>query len=191
MTAPDSFAALKTAASTHEQILNAAMVCLIQHGPARTNISTIAAQAGVSRPTVYAHFDNLPDLISAAISLGVKLLCQSIEAHASAYSTPQDRIVAAFLHTLSLSAQVDILRTPMSFELPDSDRDVIPDEAITAAREVLQHLVDDLPSDQDRVDEIAETAVRFFLSLAAFRRPHGKTDLEGYLRRVALPALGF
>ncbi len=191
MSAPDAFASLKTADSTHGQILNAAMVCLIQHGPARTNISAIAAQAGVSRPTVYAHFDSLPGLISEAISLGVKLLCQSIETHARDYETSQDRIVAAFLHTLNLSAQVDILRTPMSFELPDSDRDVIPDEAITAAREVLRHLADDLPDDKDRVDEIAETAVRFFLSLAAFRRPHGRTDLEGYLRRVVLPALGF
>lgn len=79
----------------------------------------------------------------------------------------------------------------MSFHLPDTDRNVLPDEAIVAARQVLAHLLDDLSGDDDHLNEMAETAVRFFLSLAAFKRPLGRdADIAGYVRRVILPAMG-
>ena len=191
MSDTDSFEALNKADSTRQQILNAAMICIMRLGPDRTNISSIAAQAGVSRPTVYAHFENLDELVHDAISTGTALLCQAIEANARNFETQEERIVAAFKHTLELAGQVDVLRTPMSFALPDTDRNVLPDEGINAAREVLSHLLDNMPSDLAAANEIAETAVRFFLSLAAYKRPPGlQDDIEGYVRRVVLPALG-
>jgi len=191
MSDSNAFSSLTLAASTRDQILNATMVCLIHHGPKGTNISSIATQASVSRPTVYAYFETLPELLQEAISRGTQLLCQSITEHARSQPTAEDRLVAAFEHILSLSQQVDVLRQPMSFHLPDTDRDVLPDEAIIAARQVLAHLLDDLSGDDDQLNEMAETAVRFFLSLAAFKRPLGRdADIAGYVRRVILPAMG-
>ena len=187
----DSFEALQKADSTRTQILNAAMLCIIQLGPSRTNISTIANQAGLSRPTVYSYFEKLEDLLQEAISVGTNLLCDAIESHAKTFPTPEERIIAAFTHTLGLAGQVDVLRKPMSFDLPDTNRDILPDEAIVAARRVLGALIDDMPSDEERANEIAETAVRFFLSLAAYARPTAaRDDLAGYVRRAVLPALG-
>lgn len=191
MSDTESFEALQRAESTRKQILNAAMLCIIQLGPARTNISSIASQAGVSRPTVYAYFENLDDLIHEAINEGTQLLCEAIETHAKQFDTQEDRIVAAFTHTLGLAGQVDVLRRPMSFDLPDTNRDVLPDEAINAARQVLSGLMDEMPTDITEANEIAETAVRFFLSLAAHARPTAVTGgIDGYVRRAVLPALG-
>lgn len=187
MTKTGSFDALNKSSNTHEQILNAAMICIITLGPARTNISSIASQAGVSRPTVYAHFDRLEDVIQEAITRGVELLVNYIEVHAAAFKAPRERLVEAFIRLLELSDQVDVLRTPMSFEVPESKRDRIPDEGIEAARKLMAKLLDgDLPSDK-AANERAETAVRLFLSLAAYRRTD---DVRGYIERVALPALG-
>lgn len=183
--------ALKTADSTRMQILNAAMTCLIRHGPKQTNISTVASQAGVSRPTVYAHFESLGELLQEAIAQGTNLLSDSIEAHSTHFEDVGDRVVAAFVHGLSLAGQVDVLRRPMSFELPTTDRDIIPVEAIDAARKVLERLIGDGLGNLDEANEKAETAVRLFLSLAAYKRPESAQDgIEGYIRRVALPALG-
>ena len=189
MTETDTFDALKNPENTRAQILNAAMICIMTLGPARSNISNIAAQAGVSRPTVYAHFDTLEDLVQKAISEGIAVLLRSLESYALQYSTPQERLTETFIHLLDLSERVDVLSEPMSFEIPDGRRDIIPPEAIDAARGLLTSMIDDNLEATDRAaaDERAETAVRFFLSLAAFRRTE---DVRGYINRVILPAMG-
>jgi AcrR family transcriptional regulator len=186
MAETDSFEALKNPEGTRAQILNAAMICIMTLGPARTNISNIASQASVSRPTVYAHFESLEDIVKEAIANGIKILVKSLEAYAADYQTPQERISETFLHLLDLSDEVDVLRKPMSFEVPASEREMIPGEAIEAARGVVDKLVgDDLANkDLSAANERAETAVRFFLSLAAFRRAD---DVRGYIERVVLP----
>lgn len=189
MAETDSFEALKNPEGTRAQILNAAMICIMTLGPARTNISNIASQASVSRPTVYAHFESLEDIVKEAIANGIKILVKSLETYAADYQTPQERISETFLHLLDLSDQVDVLRKPMSFEVPASEREMIPGEAIEAARGVVDKLVGDDLANEDLLaaNERAETAVRFFLSLAAFRRAD---DVRGYITRVVLPALG-
>lgn len=188
----DTFEALKNPKGTRAQILNAAMICIMTIGPARTNISSIAAQAGVSRPTVYAHFEDLEDIIKEAITTGIGHLTQYLETQTAGYDTPQERITQTYLRLLELSKQIDILSKPMSYEISpgQSDRNYIPEEAIFAARNVLDKLIGDglLESDPARANERAETGVRFFLSLAAFRHAD---DLRGYITRAVLPALGF
>ncbi|MEM6410322.1 MAG: TetR/AcrR family transcriptional regulator [Pseudomonadota bacterium] len=191
MSDTESFEALQKAESTREQILNATMLCIIQLGPGRTNISNIATQAGVSRPTVYAHFENLDDLIIEAVQKGTGLLCASIASSAQKHATQAERIIAAYEHTLNLAGQVDVLRTPMSFLIAEGDRDIIPEEGIVAAKRVLAELLDEAPQTEAEANEQAETAVRFFLSLAAFRRPDSaKGGVAEYVQRVVLPALG-
>lgn len=185
----DTFEALQNPTNTRAQILNAAMICIMSLGPARTNISNIASQAGVSRPTVYAHFERLEDLVQEAISEGISVLIRSLEAYSATFETPRERIIETFLHLLELSDRVDVLSKPMSFEVAASPRDIIPPEAIDAARDLLTKMIEDDLETTDRAaaDERAETTVRFFLSLAAFRHA-GET--RGYITRVVLPAMG-
>lgn len=189
MTQTDTFDAFKNPENTRAQILNSAMICIMSLGPSRANISNIAAQAGVSRPTVYAHFETLEDLIKEAIDGGIAVLLGSLESYALKYETPQERLTETFIYLLDLSDRVDVLRKPMSFEIPASPRDIIPAEAIAAARGLLTKMTGDNLENEDRAaaDERAETAVRFFLSLAAFRRAD---DVRGYVDRVVLPAMG-
>ena len=99
----NTFEALKSADNTRAVILNATMICIMKLGPARTNISSIAAQAGVSRPTVYAHFERLEDLVHEAIGQGITILVTSLEAHALTFDTPRQRILQTFIRLLELS----------------------------------------------------------------------------------------
>ena len=185
----NTFEALQQPSNTRAQILNATMVCIMTLGPARTNISNIASQAGVSRPTVYAHFERLEDLISEAISGGISVLLKTLSDYSSKYDTPRARVTETFIYLLELSDKVDVLRKPMSFEVPASPRDIIPPEAIDAARGLFTEMVGDDLHETDKLaaDERAETVVRFFLSMAAFRR---QSDVRGYIERAVLPAIG-
>jgi TetR/AcrR family transcriptional repressor of mexJK operon len=48
-------------------ILDAAQVCFLDHGYANTSMDMVAARAGVSKATIYAHFENKDDLFGAII----------------------------------------------------------------------------------------------------------------------------
>jgi Transcriptional regulator len=49
-------------------VLNAAQECFLEHGYASTSMDMVAARAGVSKATIYAHFQNKDDLFGAIIS---------------------------------------------------------------------------------------------------------------------------
>jgi len=48
-------------------ILDAAQACFLEHGYANTSMDMVAARAGVSKATIYAHFENKDDLFGAII----------------------------------------------------------------------------------------------------------------------------
>jgi AcrR family transcriptional regulator len=52
-------------AATRRRIVDAAVELHSTLGPARTSLSAVAERAGVSRPTVYAHFPDKPSLFAA------------------------------------------------------------------------------------------------------------------------------
>jgi TetR/AcrR family transcriptional repressor of mexCD-oprJ operon len=61
-----------------EAILDAAERVLARHEP--LNMSSVAAEAGLSRPTVYAHFDDRRALLSAAVDRAVRRWVEAVEA---------------------------------------------------------------------------------------------------------------
>ena len=50
-----------------EAILDGAVRCFLEHGYAATSMDTVAAAAGVSKATIYAHFSSKADLFAAVI----------------------------------------------------------------------------------------------------------------------------
>jgi TetR/AcrR family transcriptional repressor of mexJK operon len=48
-------------------VLDAAQACFLEHGYANTSMDMVAARAGVSKATIYAHFENKDDLFGAII----------------------------------------------------------------------------------------------------------------------------
>ena len=67
-------------------------------GPAPLNMVALAAEAGVSRPTLYAHFAGLPEVVEAAVERAVAASADAVEA-ADPTTGPAaealDRLVAA------------------------------------------------------------------------------------------------
>ncbi|BCM92316.1 hypothetical protein IAD21_04195 [Abditibacteriota bacterium] len=64
---PSSEARAKRARKKQEQILEGAQRAFLQYGYARASTDLIAQSAGVSKQTLYAHYENKPQLLSAVL----------------------------------------------------------------------------------------------------------------------------
>jgi AcrR family transcriptional regulator len=62
-----------------ERILRATFKVLCRHGYSRLNLSDVAAQAGISRPTFYKFFSSKDDLLSAFSAFELRLLRTDLE----------------------------------------------------------------------------------------------------------------
>jgi AcrR family transcriptional regulator len=181
-------------ASSRDKIVDAAIACIRRHGVEHTSISAVAVIAGVSRPTVYAHFDTRQALISAAIEKADAAIAAQVVAVARRRSkTAADFVVEALIaarrefRAQSALNPVDWLRAdPLAAELTLSSR------ALGVARTILAPIADYEPALGPRLDEIAETMVRWLLSLLMFDSDRTSTEakLRSYLRRAVVPALG-
>ena len=54
-------------AFTRERIWQAAMELFLEQGYAQTNLEQVAKRAGVTKPTVYSHFDSKPNLFNSVV----------------------------------------------------------------------------------------------------------------------------
>jgi TetR/AcrR family transcriptional repressor of uid operon len=62
-----------------DRILRATFKVLCRHGYGKLNLSDVAAQAGISRPTLYKFFKSKDDLLSAFSQFEVQLLRQDLD----------------------------------------------------------------------------------------------------------------
>jgi TetR/AcrR family transcriptional regulator, repressor for uid operon len=81
-----------------ERILRAAFKVLSRHGYGKLNMSDVAAQAGISRPTLYKSFKSKDDLLAAFSGFELQLLHEDLD-RAIEGRTGRDR-VDALLHFL-------------------------------------------------------------------------------------------
>jgi AcrR family transcriptional regulator len=86
------------AEARREQLLDVAKAIVVERGFHAVSIEGVAREAGISRPIVYGHFEDLPGLLEALIAReGARALGQlgEILPAALAESDPQERLVAA------------------------------------------------------------------------------------------------
>ena len=72
------------------RIVEAAAACLDRAGLTKTSLSDIAAEAGVTRQTVYRYFPSLADILGAVAITGVEEFAARMEHHLTSFRTPAD-----------------------------------------------------------------------------------------------------
>src|SRR5436305_13666898 len=68
-----------------EQLIDAALSVILQHGYGGVSIEAISRAAGVTRPVVYDHFPNLPQLLHALVEREERCALEQL-----AYVVPED-----------------------------------------------------------------------------------------------------
>jgi AcrR family transcriptional regulator len=80
---------------TRQRIVDAAVDLHTTHGPSRTTVQAIASKAGVTRPTVYAHFPDERSLFEACSGHVRTVVPPPDPSPWRAVSDPGERLVAA------------------------------------------------------------------------------------------------
>jgi AcrR family transcriptional regulator len=177
-----------------KRILDAAVEVLTVAGFEAASLSEVAARAGVSRPTVYRHFGTREQLVSAALLRLSGEVVERIWATADAAGSPAEVVVEA-----TLRARYEFRTQPALAPIAFPERATfalarasLSDEAVGMTKRFLAPLLDHRPELADEMDEIAETVIRFLLSLVWFDGAAGTDEdaLRGYLHRRLVPALG-
>jgi len=100
-----------TAEARREQLLDVTKAIVAERGFHAVSIEGVAREAGISRPIVYGHFDDLPGLLDALVRReGARALGQLAEVlpAALARSDPEERLVASLAGYLA-AVQADPL----------------------------------------------------------------------------------
>ncbi|ATY12278.1 TetR/AcrR family transcriptional regulator [Amycolatopsis sp. AA4] len=178
------------------RIVQAAIACIDRAGLAKTNLSHVAAEAGVTRQTVYRYFPSLAEILRAVAQAGAEEFAERMRKHLSAFDSPVEVAVESvvfavrslpdepYLGLLLQAGEADYFTagtaTPPSFSLGARIlRDTEVDWSAAGVR-----------TDAE-LQELAEILMRLFMSFLQYPSTPPATDeeLRGMVRRWIGPAL--
>jgi AcrR family transcriptional regulator len=183
---------------TREEIFDAALDCFARLGVAATGMEDIAAAAGVSRPTLYYHFDSKQQLMLEVIVRLAAQLHDRIRHEIAWQAATLDLIVTANLRAIELAFEDPIVQQLISFDTQPLTAELLQSEPIAGVYRsfwmpLLQAAVEqgELRDDLD-LDVILNWMVFLQFSLLTIGAPFGLVDhdrLQTTLRCFLAPAL--
>lgn len=180
-------------AAARERLLEAAVRCVARDGMAGANVAAVAAEAGVSRPTVYRYFADRQSLVEETMLHAGRDQVAGLRARLGAMRTPAEMAVEAMLVVLREIPRDPVLGAMWRETLLDATAvaGITRRPAIAWSRDALQDLVRAAGWSRDEADEAIETMLRMLLSLLAAPEPRrSDAALRAFLMRRLVPALG-
>ena len=182
------------AADTRERLISGTLACLREFGVAGTTIAAVSRASGLSRPTIYAHFSTLDELIHRAVEdAAIELSARIVEGLKDARSAGE--VMVEFVVTAHREFKADpvvALVVDMSVDPGLAGHGEISPAMFELTRRPMRAMLASEPEALQRLDDIIETLVRFLLSVLSYSSENTRDDvrLRAYLRRSMLPALG-
>lgn len=182
-------------AEARERILAAALACANRKGLRGTTIADVAKEAGITRPTVYAHFADRHAIFHAAFVEATARLAAGAHAAMRSRRTAGARAIEAVAFFVRALPQDPWLRLTLTDEgLGEfTSRTFLDDvRGLAIAGAILEPMFELAPHLRRTADEVIEVVVRFALSFITVPGPIVRTDasLRAFLRRRMLPAIG-
>lgn len=184
-----------TEALARERILSATTRCIDRTGVAKTTLIDIAAEAGITRQTVYRYYQSLGELLRAVAEAGAVDFVERMRTQLSAHRAPVEVVIEAIvfcLQELPQEPRIGIL-------LQAEDEDLF-GRGITSATGLglATQFLGDLPVDwaangvqQGDLEGLAEMMLRLIGSLMQHppATPRSADADRAFLRRWLGPAL--
>lgn len=165
------------------RIVEAAVVCVDRVGLAKTSMSVVAAEAGVTRQTVYRYFPRLADILSAVAVAGVEEFAARMERHLAAFGSPAE--VAAESVVFGVRAVPAEPYLGLLLQAGESDfftGAVTSPESFALGARILRNVPVDWPAAGVTTDDdfqgLAEVLMRLFLSFLRYPSTPALTDEE-------------
>lgn len=102
--------------SARDRMLDAARTEFINHGIARTSVATIAARAGVSRPTLYRQCGDKDQIVAAVVQREVIDFFTRGAAALAALQTAEDKMVEIFVMGMRECREHPLVQALKDFE---------------------------------------------------------------------------
>jgi AcrR family transcriptional regulator len=183
----------RTEDEARRRIVDAATACLDRVGLAKTSLSDIAAEAGVTRQTVYRYFPRLPDILSAVAIAGVEAFAVRMERHLATFDSPAEVAVESVL--FSLHAVPGEPHLGLLLEAGEGDiftGAVTSPQSFALGARILRNVPVDWAGAGVSTDEdfqgLAEILMRLFLSFLRYPS-YSDDELRAFVRRWLGPAL--
>jgi AcrR family transcriptional regulator len=178
--------------AARRRLIEAARRCVVRDGLAATTLSSVAAEAGVSRPTVYRYFEDVHALILATLLDAGRALGVDLARHLRAYREPRRMAVEAMLFVLAEVPRSPLLSAMWNSTVLDAEMlaDFTRPGVVAMAREALGRLETAAGWSDAEADECVEWMLRVLLSLLVAPAPErSEEELRGLLTRRLAPVL--
>ncbi|MGW6024255.1 TetR/AcrR family transcriptional regulator [Streptomyces sp. NPDC055099] len=182
-------------AEARQRIVDATARCIDRHGAAKTTLSDVAAELGVTRQTVYRHFGRISDIIGEVAAQGAESFVDLMIAHLQGITDPAEAVVEGMVfcvRTIPAEPRLSLL-----LQLDDTNafgRGTTTQQTITYGAEMLRRFPVDWTTagiEDDDLKGLAEIIMRLLASLLQHpgRPPHDEEGLRAFLTRWLAPAL--
>ena len=185
----------RTGVEARERIVAAATTCLEKFGPAKTTLSDVASELGVTRQTVYRYYANLGELFAAVAQAGLDDFVDRMQRHLSSFSTPSDVAIESVVFAVrSIPRERHIGALFQSGETEIFSRDVTSSTAVAVGADILRRAPvnwSEVGVADDELDSLAEILMRLFVSFLQYPAdpPRSEDELRSLVRRWLSPAL--
>ena len=175
-----------------ERILGAASRIMERDGFRAVNMAAVAAEAGVSRQTVYAQFGSREELLSQAVIRIVAEVFDDVNARIADTVDVGEYVVELLVAVRRQFRERAVLGALL---FPDGGSPLFDDELMARAKPAATHflapLVEREPRLGERLDDVVELLTRIGLSILLFDSDaiRSDDDLRAFLRRSLVPML--
>ncbi|WP_410646713.1 TetR/AcrR family transcriptional regulator [Amycolatopsis sp. cmx-4-54] len=186
-----------TEREARRRIVEAATACIDRVGLAKTSLSDVAAEAGVTRQTVYRYFPSLADILGAVALDRVEEFAGRMERHLATFGDPAEVAVESVV--FGIRAVPDEPYLGLLLKAGEADVftvAVTSSQSFALGARILRNVPVDwaavgVTTDED-FEGLAEMLMRLFLSFLQYPSTPAHTDeqLRSLVRRWIGPALG-
>ncbi|TDC71815.1 TetR family transcriptional regulator [Actinomadura sp. GC306] len=173
-------------AEARQRIIDATARCVDRHGVTKTTLSDVANELGVTRQTVYRHFDRISDIIGEVAAQGAESFVDQLIAHLQGIGDPAEAVVEGMVFCVRTIPTEP--RLSLVLQLGDSSafgRGATTADTIAYGAEMLQRFPVDWAAagiGEDDLNGLAEVIMRLLTSL--LQHPSRQTQDEARLRAL-------
>jgi len=173
-----------------QNIIDATLRCLQKYSIEKTNISTIAREAKVTRATFYSYFPTKEDVLHTALLQVVNVFCIKLLKHVEKFNAPEERLLEALVY-LCIEIPKDphlkfIIEPVMAHQV--NEMTLTAKEGESVRLEILKKILKDDPRYKKSLNELCEIVTRMVVSVLVMKPSKKKTkeDLYKLFRKFIL-----